>query len=130
MPPQFTFLLLDVRERTPHLVKHLVRSGHGVDRLDQILRPVVIHDGHRVVDVRVEALLQTLRVVVRAAAAFAALQTPGDALLLGALEEQHEQQAHLVAHLAVPALQVVLVAREPVDQELVVAGGLRKREGL
>lgn len=85
----------------------------------------MLDDGHRVVDVGVEALLQTFQVVVGAAAALASLQAPLDALVLGALEEQHEQQLDLVGHLAVPALQVVLVAGEPIDQELIVAGGLR-----
>lgn len=88
----------------------------------------MLDDGHRVVDVGVEALLQALQIVVRAATALAPLQAPLHALILGALEEQHEQQLDLVGHLAVPALQVVLVPGETVDQELVVAGGLWNEE--
>ena len=78
------------------LLEDLVRCLLGVDLLDEALRPEVLDDGHRGVDVGVEALLQGLQVVVGAAGAGgAAAQATVHARLLVAHEEQDELQVHL-----------------------------------
>ena len=46
--------------------------------------------------------------------------------LLRALEEEHGLELGLGAHLAIPAVQVVLVAREAVDEERVLAALLHR----
>ena len=49
------------------------------------------------------------------------MQASLDAGLLVAVEEEDEEDARLLSHLAAPRRQVVLVAREAVDQEVVAA---------
>ena len=44
------------------------------------------------------------------------------------LEEEDELEVDLLAHLRVPSLEVVLVAGEPVDEEVLLAGLLREDE--
>lgn len=82
----------------------------------------MVDDRHCVVHVSVEAFLQTVHVVVSSAAAsLSSLDASLDALVLGTLEEKHEEEVNLLGHLSLPALQVVLVSREAVDKEFVVA---------
>ena len=49
------------------------------------------------------------------------MQASLDAGLLVAVEEEDEEDARLLPHLAAPRRQVVLVARETVDQEVIAA---------
>ena len=51
----------------------------------------------------------------------APVQAALDASLLVAVEEEDEEDARLVPHLAAPGRQVVVVAREPVDEEVLAA---------
>lgn len=103
-----------------HIGKDQIRRALAVDLLDQVLRLVVVDDGQGVVDEGLEPLLQTLLVVVGPVAAQATPQAPLHAHLLLAAQHQHELQVHLRLHLLVPPVQVVLVPRESVDQEVVL----------
>ena len=116
------------------LFEHLFGRLGGVDLNHLAVLAEVLDDGHGGVEVGVEPLLQRLEVVVGAAGAGgAAVQAPLDARLLVAHEEQDKVEVGLVPHLLVPAAQVVLVAREAVDEELVraglVHGALEQRAG-
>ena len=129
LPHALSSLLL---KELPHFTEHLVLLAGGVDLPHQVQLPEVVDDGHRRVDVGVEALLERLLVVVGAARPGGApAQAPLDARLLVAVEEEDEALLDLVAHGGVPALQVVLVAGEAVDEEVVllrlVHGGLEER---
>ena len=85
----------------------------------------MIDDGHGGLLVSDEPFLQTLLVIIRSPTArLPSLQTAGCADLLAALEEENALQVHFLAHLLVPATQVVLVPREAVDEEIIfVAAG-------
>ena len=68
-----------------------------------------------------KSLLQTLFIVVRpTTTSSTSAQTPCSADLLAAVEEQDALQVHFLSHLLGPALQIVLVPREPVNQEVVL----------
>ena len=87
---------------------------------DQVLLLVVIDDGHGCLLVSDEPFLQTLLVIVRPPTArLASLQTTSRADLLAALEEQDALQIDFLPHLLIPALQIVLVPWEAVDEEIV-----------
>ena len=80
----------------------------------------MLDDGHGCLLVSDEPFLQTLLVIVRpATTSLASLQTTRRADLLAALEEEDTLQVHLLAHLLVPALEVVLVPGEAVDEEII-----------
>ena len=80
----------------------------------------MLDDGHGGLLVSDEPLLQTLLVVVRPPTArLASLQTTSRADLLAALEEQDALQIDFFSHLLIPALQIVLVPWEAVDEEIV-----------
>lgn len=118
-------------KKRPHFTEHLVLAAGGVDLPDEVLLPEAVDDGHRRVDVRVEALLERLLVVVGAARAGGApAQAPLHAGLLVAVEEEHKLLLDLVSHGRVPALEVVLVPGKPVNEEVVllrlVHGGLEE----
>jgi len=104
--------------------KNVFFGSVGVDLTDQPQFPELLDDGHGVLEVGDEALAQRLLVIVRSSGTGgSSLQTPVDAHLLVAVEEEDAGDGGLVpAHLGVPAVQVVLVAREPVDQEVSLAG--------
>ena len=129
LPHALCSLLL---KELPHFTEHLVLRAGGVNLPHEVQLPEVVNDGHRRVDVGVEALLERLLVVVGAARPGGApAQAALDARLLVAVEEEDEALLDLVAHGGVPALQVVLVAGEAVDEEVVllrlVHGGLEER---
>ena len=96
----------------------------AVDILDQVFGPIILNDGHCGGQVGVEPLLQGLQVVVGSARTCGApIQTPFHAGLLIAFEEQDELDVGLaVANFPLPALKVVLVSRESVDEEVVLWG--------
>ena len=80
----------------------------------------MLDDGHGCLLVGDEPFLQTLLVIIRPPAArLSSLQTTRRADLLAALEEEDTLQVHLLAHLLVPALEVVLVPGEAVDEEII-----------
>lgn len=45
----------------------------------------------------------------------------GDRYLFATVEEQHKQDFRLVAHLPLPTLEIVLIAGEAVNEELILA---------
>lgn len=80
----------------------------------------MIDDGHGCLLVSDEPFLQTLLVIVRPPTArLASLQTASRADLLAALEEKDALQIDFLSHLLIPALQIVLVPWEAVDEEIV-----------
>lgn len=97
----------------------------GVGPPDQVLLVVVLHNWKCVIRVSLKPLAEALDVVVRAATArLASVEASLHTDLLGAFEKEDELQVDAVRHLAVPAVQVVLVAREAVDQEVTLPARL------
>lgn len=111
-----------ITEHILDIFKYLFRGRLCIDLADKPHLLIVLYNRQGVVEVRVEPLLEAVEVVVRSpAAGGAAAQAALDAQLLRALEEQDEQELGLVGHDALPAVQVVLVAREAVHQEALPA---------
>ena len=80
----------------------------------------MLDDGHGCLLVGHEPFLQTLLVIIRPSTArLSSLQTARRADLLAALEEQDALQIDFFSHLLIPALQIVLVPWEAVDEEIV-----------
>jgi hypothetical protein len=71
-----------------------------------------------------ETLLQALQIVIRSTTALAALQAALNAQIFGTVEEEHKIQNHLLGHLSSPAIEIVLVTWEAVNEEFVHAGFL------
>lgn len=116
---------IDGVEHGLHLGKDRFRAGAAIDFAHQILNVVVLNDGQRIVEEGVEALLQRFEVVVGAAASLGAtLQAALDANVFRAVEHENELQIGFVLHLFGPAVEIVLVARETVDEEFILAGFL------
>lgn len=88
--------LVEAIEDSFHLFKHFAWFRRGIDCFYQTFLLIVAHNRHRIVDVCVEALFERFNVIVRTTATLASLQASLNALILGALEEEHEQQLNLV----------------------------------
>lgn len=112
-----------------HILENRVCIALAVHLLHEVLLLVVIDDWQGVIDECLEALLQTLLVVVGSVAAQASLQATLHADLFLALEHQHELQINLLGHLLVPSVQIVLVPWESVDQEVVLVRVLQVDRG-
>lgn len=120
------FLTLRFAQRSVNVLENIVGRFIRVNLSDFAERSIMVDDGHRVVHVSVEALLQAFEVVIGAAAArLSTFQTPLNALVRRTLEEKDEEKVDLLRHLPLPALQVVFVAREAIDEEFVVASLLK-----
>lgn len=85
----------------------------------------MVDDWHRVIHVSVEPLFKALKVVVSSAtSSLSSLQTPLNALVRRTFKEKNKKEVDLVRHLFLPALQVVFVAGEAIDEEFIVASFL------
>jgi len=101
-----------------HLAENRIRIRTGVDPFHLAGALEELDDGQRVVVVGGDALLEALHVVVRPpGATLSPSQAPLDAHILGAVEEEHELHVHLLGHLAIPAVQIILIPGEAVDEE-------------
>jgi hypothetical protein len=122
-------LALSCNKDCVDVLEDCVRTFVGINLSNFTEVSVVVDDRHRVVHVSIEALLEALHVVVSSTASrLTSLDAPLDAFVFGALEEQDEEEVHLLGHLSLPALQVVLVARKAIDQEFVVSSFLQRGE--
>lgn len=107
----------------------------GVDASNESIVLIDLDDGHRLVEIGVDAFRHRRSIVVGAPRRLSTTQAAFDALLLGTLEVEHEHEIHLALHLLRPALEIVLVAREAVDEKIarryvfgLVARAARRRQ--
>lgn len=100
---------------------HLIDISFSINPFHQVLLFEMLNDWHGRVHVGDEAFLQRLVVVVTPArSGRSSSQTPFQAHLFTAVEKYNKFKVDLVSHGCSPAGQIVLVAREPVNQKVML----------
>merc|ERR1719319_180455 len=107
--------------------KNFIRRLGGIQLVHQVQLLKVPDDGHGGLLIRDEPLPQALLVVIRpATSSSSSAKAPGGADLLRAVEEQHTAQVHLLPHDLRPPCQIILVPREPVNEEIILVALLHR----
>jgi hypothetical protein len=109
------------------VVEHGIWTVIRIDLSDFSHLTIVLNDGHRRIHISIKSLLQTLQVIVGAAAALlTSLKATLHALILRAVEEEHIEEIDLLRHLLLPALQIVFISWKSIDEEFVIARLLQR----
>lgn len=113
--PSFDRKLLKLPYQIRENIFHRVIS---INFHQHLLLPVIIHHLHCFVIVRIEPFQNRLLVIVHSSACLSPLQKPPSQYLLRTLHVHNKRMRYLVKHLDIPVLQVLLVTRKTVNQEL------------
>ena len=104
------------------LLKDLFWSLRGIYFPNKSLCCVILDYRHCLTHVSLETFLQAFFIVIRAATASCSpLETPLQARLLWAVEEENKLEVHFSSHHCLPAIKIVLVPWVAINEEVTLA---------